>query len=151
MHKRLLAEQMYCFCVFYLKTICTGSCGCSIKCKSKIIPVPKCLHVCVMAVKLQHKLLVTQVSRGADLDDCIPNNLALCCKSKLHILDWLLMFCYVCSYEELSLELCCLGITVCVCVTCCIRYCAFESNLVSNLARFGDFYDLSFVIRLTYS
>jgi hypothetical protein len=56
------------------------------KCKSKIVPVSKCLHVWLVAVKLQHKPLVNQVSCGADLGDCIPHILALCCKSKLYIL-----------------------------------------------------------------
>ena len=57
----------------------------------------KCVHVEVVAVKLQHKPLVTQVSHGANLGDCIPNILALYYKSKLHILDLLLMFPYVCG------------------------------------------------------
>ena len=79
-----------------MKTIYTGSCGYSIKCKSKIVPVSKCLHVWVVAVKLQPKPLVTQVSLEADLDDRISNILALCCKSKLHILT---------SYVPLHLRL----------------------------------------------
>lgn len=76
---------MYVFVLFYLIAICAGSCGCSIQCKNRIVPVSKCLRVWGVAIKLQHKPLVTQVSHGADLDDSILNILALCYKNKFHI------------------------------------------------------------------